>query len=28
VPVTDSIDKIADTVVRKLSYLKSFKRGQ
>jgi carbohydrate kinase (thermoresistant glucokinase family) len=28
VPVTDSIDKIAETVVKKLSYLKSFKRGQ
>ena len=28
VPVTDSIDKIAETVVKKLSYLRSFKRGQ
>ena len=27
-PVTDSVEKIADTVVKKLSYLKSFKRGQ
>ena len=28
VPVTDGIEKIAETVVKKLSYLKSFKRGQ
>jgi gluconokinase len=28
VPVADAVDKIADTVVSKLTYLKSFKRGQ
>jgi gluconokinase len=28
VPIADTPDKVADTVVKKLSYLKSFKRGQ